>query len=178
MPIQVTCHSCQRSFNAPDAAAGKRAKCPQCGGAIDIPAPPAPEEVLDAEPEPVLPFTDEDFEVEPPAALPPTDNRKSCPMCGEMIQKNAIKCRHCGEIFDPLLKAQLKKGSGAVYDSDSDLSIGDWVLAIVCSSIGCLMGIVYMTQGKPKGKKMLLVSIIMQFVWGAVRVAIQSANQQ
>jgi predicted RNA-binding Zn-ribbon protein involved in translation (DUF1610 family) len=177
VPIQVTCQSCQRSFNAPDAAAGKRAKCPQCGGAIDIPAPPAPEEVLDAEPEPMSPFTDEDFEVEPPAALPPTDDRKSCPMCGEMIQRTAIKCRHCGEIFDPLLRAQEKKNADQ-DDPDAKLSVLEWIVAILCSGIGCIVGIVYIIQGKPKGKTMLLVSLCVQFFWFVFQMIAQSLVRQ
>jgi hypothetical protein len=54
MPISVTCNGCQAKLNAPDAAAGKRVKCPKCGGVISIPAAVAPEyEVVeDASPAP------------------------------------------------------------------------------------------------------------------------------
>ena len=69
MPIQVSCPSCRGMFNAPDTAAGKRAKCPTCGGVIDIQAPHSPaEEILEAEEEPAGGIDDEEFEVEPPAA--------------------------------------------------------------------------------------------------------------
>jgi predicted RNA-binding Zn-ribbon protein involved in translation (DUF1610 family) len=176
MAIQVTCPSCQGKFNAPDNAAGKRAKCPTCGSAIQIPTPAPVEEILEAEALPASPYSDEDFEVEAPAALPATPDTKPCPMCGETIQKSALKCRHCGEIFDPLLRAQTKK-SVASSDSDADLTTGDWVLCIICSGIGCIMGIIYIIQGKPKGTKMLLISLAMQFVWGAVRVALELAAQ-
>jgi hypothetical protein len=163
-------------FNAPDAAAGKKAKCPKCGGVIVIPTPGvAEEEILEAEPEPVAGFSDEDFEVEPPAERPAVDDRKPCPMCGEMIQKDAVKCRYCGEIFDPVLKKKEQKTK--VTAADEDMSTGDWVVAILCSTIGCIAGIVWMIQGKPKGKKMLLVSLIMQFVWGAVRVFVEMMAQ-
>ncbi|HKB42381.1 MAG TPA: hypothetical protein VKD72_38500 [Gemmataceae bacterium] len=30
--------------------------------------------------------------------------RRPCPMCGEMIIASAVKCRFCGEIFDPTLR--------------------------------------------------------------------------
>ena len=98
-------------------------------------------------------------------------------MCGEMIQKSAVKCRHCGEIFDPLLKAQAKK-TAASSGPDADLSVGEWVVAIVCSGIGCIMGIIWMIQGKPKGKKMFLVSLCMQFIWGVLRFALEAMVQQ
>lgn len=181
MPIQVTCSACHSSFNAPDSAAGKRAKCPKCGGVIEIPQPkPAglEDEILEAEPAAPRPFSDEDF-AEPAPSVPVGDDRKPCPMCGEMIQKDAVKCRYCGEIFDPLLRKQeqkLKKSSGG--SSDEDLSTGEWVVAILCSGIGCIIGIIWLIQGKPKGKKMLLVSLCMQFIWGAIQAIIQAMAQQ
>lgn len=186
MPIQVTCASCKSQFNAPDNAAGKRTKCPKCGGVIDIQAPapvqaPAPkeEEVFEAEEVPYTPnFADDDFEVEKPAALPAaTGDRKPCPMCGEMIQKDAVKCRFCGEIFDPILKKQEKKKSGKTSAGDEDMSTGDWVVAIICSGIGCIAGIIWMIQGKPKGKKMFLVSIVANLFWAAVRIIITTLAQ-
>jgi predicted RNA-binding Zn-ribbon protein involved in translation (DUF1610 family) len=159
-------------FNAPDYAAGKRAKCPTCGGVIEIPMHSPAEEIFEAEEEPVGPFGDDEFEVEPPSTLPAQDNRKPCPMCGESIQPDAVKCRYCGEIFDPILRAQEKK---LHTSEDEDLSKLDWVLAIVCSGIGCIVGIMYLIQGKPKGKKMILIAICMQVVWGVVRAFIEAA---
>jgi len=182
MPIQVTCRSCQKVFNAPDSAAGKRAKCPSCGSPIDIPgtaaappvvparpAPPPRDEIFDAEDAPASAFSDEDFddlEVEAPV-IPAVANLKPCPMCGEMIQRAAVKCRHCGEIFDPVLRKQEMKREGG--NADSDLNTFEWVIAILCSGIGCIVGIVWIIQGKPKGTKMLIVSIIANVVWGILQ---------
>jgi hypothetical protein len=74
----------------------------------------------------------------------------------------------------PLSYATPKKMSVA-YGTDDDMSTVDWVLAIVCSGIGCIMGIIYIIQGKPKGKKMLLVSLACGFLWNVVSAAIRSA---
>ena len=38
MAITATCSACGRSVSAPDAAAGRKARCPHCGGVVDIPA--------------------------------------------------------------------------------------------------------------------------------------------
>jgi predicted RNA-binding Zn-ribbon protein involved in translation (DUF1610 family) len=161
-------------FNAPDSAAGKTTSCPKCGGKIEIPTPGEFDDILEAEVAPSRPFTDDDFASPVPAAAADGD-RKPCPMCGEMIQKDAVKCRHCGEIFDPLLKAQIKK-TGKVA-GDEDLTTAEWVVAILCSGIGCIIGIIWMIQGKPKGKKMLVVSLCVQAVFFVLRVALMSLNQ-
>ena len=52
--------------------------------------------------------------------------------------------------------------------SDSQLSVLDWVLAIVCSGIGCIVGIVYLIQGKPKAPMMIGVSLVMNIIWAAL----------
>jgi predicted RNA-binding Zn-ribbon protein involved in translation (DUF1610 family) len=173
--IQVTCSSCKSQFNAPDNAIGKRTKCPKCGGIIEIQAPAPAEEVFEAEEAPMTPFSEEDLELEKPAAsVPANGDRKPCPMCGEMIQKDAVKCRYCGEIFDPILKKQemlTRKSTGGVND---DMTTGDWVIAVICSGIGCFLGIVWMIQGKPKGKKMLLVSLGMNLLWTVVQLIFKS----
>jgi len=44
MPISVLCPKCQKKLTAPDAVAGKRAKCPHCGQVMMIPALPKPPE--------------------------------------------------------------------------------------------------------------------------------------
>jgi hypothetical protein len=180
VPIQVTCPSCQGKFNAPDAGAGKRTKCPKCGGAIQIPMPAPAEEILEAEPDIASPYTDDDFEVEAPPALPEAADRKPCPKCGEMIAHSALKCRFCGEVLDPLLREQSRKGGGSYIDPsrDVDLTTVDWVLCILCSGIGCIVSIIYIIQGKPKGTKMLLISLVMQFIWGAINLLVNSAVQQ
>lgn len=39
MAIPVTCPSCAVTFKAKDEFAGKKAKCPKCGGRIVVPSP-------------------------------------------------------------------------------------------------------------------------------------------
>jgi predicted RNA-binding Zn-ribbon protein involved in translation (DUF1610 family) len=161
-----------------DSSAGKRAKCPKCGGIIEIPAatpvPPAADEyALEAEPNPLAGFSDEELSSGP--AAPAANDRKPCPACGEMIVRDAVKCRFCGEVFDPVLKKQQQKAMKATGE-DADLSTGEWVVAILCSGIGCIIGIIWMIQGKPKGKKMLLVSLAVQGFWFIVQVLLAVAG--
>jgi len=174
--IHVTCDACGKTLKTKDSAAGRRAKCPSCGAAIQIPETTEMEDggIFDAE---EMGFDDlgspNDWgdATEDPAEA----GRKPCPMCGEMIKENAAKCRFCGEIFDPELKKQAKRSGAA--DADSDLSTGDWVVAILCSGIGCIAGIVWMIQGKPKGLKMFGVSLLMCVIWNIINVAVQGVNQ-
>jgi len=46
MTITVTCSQCSKTFKAPDGAAGRKARCPSCGHALEIPKPVVPEPVI------------------------------------------------------------------------------------------------------------------------------------
>ena len=130
MPISVTCGDCGKGLKAPDALAGKKAKCPQCGSVIPIPAPVADaEEIDDGDPSAARPAAskssskpkpravknevDDDFEDEvEDSAEESNDGRRACPMCGEMIVATAAKCRFCGEVLDRELRKSGKSRSG------------------------------------------------------------------
>jgi predicted RNA-binding Zn-ribbon protein involved in translation (DUF1610 family) len=162
MPIKFSCPACGKQTQAPDEMAGKQARCPMCKEVIDVPAP-----VFDPDAT-AAPYKVADV----PATKGEDEGRKPCPMCGEMILQDAAKCRFCGEIFDPELRKSQKK----VNPGDSDMSTGEYVLAFVCSGIGCIMGVIYMIQGKPKGLKMFLISLGMSVVWTLIRVALEAGH--
>jgi len=184
MPIEFKCPQCGKAIKAPDAYAGKTAKCPGCGAAIAVPA--KEEEILEAETvEPLSQNSalddmlkeEDEYKLANPnpyqSPVPPQENRKPCPACGEMIASNAAMCRFCGEVFDPALKkARAKKDA----DPDDDMSAVEWVVAILCAGIGCIVGIVYLVQGKKKGGKMLLVSICAAVVWNVLAALLRSGH--
>jgi ribosomal protein S27E len=186
VPIQVTCPGCQTTLKTADSSAGKRAKCPKCGGVIQIPAAGAPAtgsgDAFHAESDPLAGFTDEELTGGP--VVPASNERKPCPACGEMIARDAVKCRFCGEILDSALRGKSPAATKAMKasrpaDEGDELSAFEWILAILCSSIGCILGIIWMIQGKPKGKKLLLVSLIatgVGFVLGILSVVMQGMN--
>lgn len=176
MPIQVTCPSCRGKFNAPDNAGGKRAKCPTCGSAIEIPAVASAEEILEAEPLQASPYTDDDFEVEAPPALPEDSGTKPCPMCGERIQRTALKCRFCGEVFDPLLANAMRRESGDSRESSQDRT--NAIVIFVTSILGCfspivaVYGIVFLMK-RPYSfplKWMAVVGTVLHCIWTAFLV--------
>ncbi len=177
MPITVLCPSCGKQLSAPDSAAGKQAKCPKCGTLMQIPeAVVEAEEVADdlglGMQAPAGGFSDEDLDDsygisdDAPGQQPEDPQRRPCPACGEMIVQGAAKCRFCGEIFDALLRQQASRMQHS--DANSDLTTGDWVLAILCAKIGCIIGIVWMIQGKPKGGKMVGISLLFVFLWNVL----------
>ncbi len=182
----MNCPSCGKTLSAPDTAAGKKAKCPSCGQIMVV-----PEVVHDAEdiyapaPEPSTPFSPhpsagppenwldqlQGTAAAPTASGPGGEARRPCPECGEMIVVGAAKCRFCGAIFDPRMRGQLAKSK-----DDEALTAVDWILCILCSNIGCIVGIVYAVQGKSKGMKMVLISIVVNVVGFVVGMLIQMAN--
>lgn len=168
MPISVECPDCGKRLKAPDSAAGKRAKCPQCGKPVQI-----PEQVVEAEE--VGAAAEDDYGFQDPSLneydAPEAEDRKPCPACGEMIVATAAKCRYCGEVFDAALKRKQKKKSSASAQ-DSDLTTGDWIFCILCAGLACIFGIVYMIQGKPKGLKMVGISLAAAVFWNVLRFAL------
>jgi hypothetical protein len=113
----------------------------------------------------------------PPAASIGED-RRPCPMCGGMINSKAAKCRYCGEIFDPAreqVEAAERKRSRS--PDDDDLSIGEWIVAVLCSGVGCIIGIVWMIQGKRKGKIMFGVSLLCNIIWASLREALDRMSR-
>jgi predicted RNA-binding Zn-ribbon protein involved in translation (DUF1610 family) len=190
MPISFRCQHCGKKLKAPDSAAGKSSKCPGCGSIVTCPEPVYEAEVVEMTMEPeqppgLSPFADLDDDkpyavVDPaPAAESATESRRPCPMCGEMILSSAVKCRFCGEVFDATLKkAKSKKSKKKYSDEDESLSGGDIAVGLLCSGIGCIVGLVWMIQGKPKGLKMFGLSFLMVVVWNVVRyVALEMTHQ-
>lgn len=180
MPIKVTCTHCGVTLSTPDASAGKTGKCPKCSKPIQIPVLQAPkEEVLEAESS----IFDGLDEAALTAGAVSEDQRRPCPACGESIVRGAVKCRYCDEIFDPALKKRDKKvrakeARKAGTTGDADMSTGDWVLAVICSQIGCIAGIIWMIQGKPKGSKMIMASLGMVVVWQVIFAIIRTVAEQ
>ena len=131
MPIPASCPACSAKLKAPDATAGKRVKCPKCGGLLIVPAadpPPQPRGVLviaekrPAKVEPPREVTWSESAPEPPPPLvkvqpaelaPAPADTKACPFCGEDVKAVARKCKHCGEVLDVVLRAAEEAKRGA-----------------------------------------------------------------
>jgi hypothetical protein len=196
MPFKIQCPNCGRTLRVPERLSGKRVTCPGCQNPLTIPE----EEVLDAEVDspssPEDPVDAETYGVTSPSSRSDSssgrerdessrrdreeNDRRPCPMCGEMIPVEAAKCRFCREIFDPELRRmeeKKKKKKKRASASDDDLSAGEWVVAILCSWIGCICGIVWIIQGKPKGSKMFGVSLLFTLLWGGIRAVIENAKR-
>jgi predicted RNA-binding Zn-ribbon protein involved in translation (DUF1610 family) len=183
MPIHVTCNQCGHTLKAPDAAAGKKGKCPSCGAIVQIPLAPAPgEAVVEAEAidDPgIIPMAPEPGDAPPTAdGAPPGAPRRPCPMCGEMILAQALKCRYCGEILDPKLKAaEARKNKPSFIGGDTEsLTVGDWVIAILCAGVGIIVGIIRWASGKPQGWKMLALSVASAIFWNILVFIISVAS--
>jgi hypothetical protein len=104
--------------------------------------------------------------------------RRPCPICGEMIVATAAKCRFCDAIFDETLRREALKKSKKWADTDENLTTSDWIFCVLCSGITCICGIIYMIQGKPKGAKMVGVSILVAVIANVLNVVLQAMIHQ
>jgi len=187
MAISFTCQRCGKKLKAPDNAVGKSSKCPGCGSTVVCPEPIYEAELIEPPGGGINPYDDLD-EDKPyamagpkPGAAPEIDapggeDRKPCPMCGEMIVATAAKCRYCGEVFDATLKKAKKKKKKNYSREEEELSGGDIAVGLLCSVIGCIAGVVWMIQGKPKGIKMVGLSIVADVVKSVIVGFIRSQN--
>jgi len=84
--VKATCDSCKNTIIVDDESFfGQDAICPKCDSDLYIP----------------LPETDELEEfVQSKQNDSYSSNTKRCPFCKEIIQKSAIKCKHCGEMLN------------------------------------------------------------------------------
>jgi len=60
----------------------------------------------------------------------------------------------------------------------NELTTVDWVICVLLSTIGCVVGIVRLIQGKPNAGKMLGMSVLFLVIWIVVRVLITVAMNQ
>jgi predicted RNA-binding Zn-ribbon protein involved in translation (DUF1610 family) len=169
----IKCTTCDKTLRVPDSAAGLTVVCPECQARVQV-----PEARFEERPEADYPAREREYPPPSPRERAPEgEARRPCPMCGEMILADAIKCRYCGEIFDEDLRRAERRERGTAK-GDADLTAGEWVVAIICSGIGCIVGIVWMIQGKPKGTKMFVISLISDVIKSAIQLAIMAANNK
>jgi predicted Zn finger-like uncharacterized protein len=124
MPILVTCPSCGARINAPDSAAGRKAKCPKCGTTISIPAattsPFAPTQGM------------------PPHSVPPIPvGSPSTPLThGASPPTSFLRCKVCDH--GTLLKKKIYRMSTAVVVIGYILLVPS-ILGIIVSVIVALI---------------------------------------
>ncbi|MBC7815582.1 MAG: hypothetical protein IAG10_01640 [Planctomycetaceae bacterium] len=176
MPISVKCSECGKGLKAPDAMAGKKAKCPQCGNVVPIPAAVVEAEIIDDEPPAKKPPVrkaaskpkaraveeeeEDDYGDDFPETEESEDGRVPCPACGEMIIETAAKCRYCGEILNESAgrlakgKSKGKRFSGKLTADDrkelkSFRSAMHWLggLYIFGGTVAMIAGVVLLALG-------------------------------
>jgi hypothetical protein len=76
---------------------------------------------------------------------------------------------------NPFTPSSFTENSNPIQVDDGSLTAVDWALCILCSGIGCIVGIVRMIQGKANGAKMVGISIGFSILWSIIRVAINAA---
>jgi hypothetical protein len=119
------------------------------------------------------------------APPPPAEELKPCPMCGEMIRANALKCRFCGEIFDepprPAAgrKRRKKSSAGRVCSILSIIfgSIAFILFPPLFGMAGVILGIVGVIQSKSKTRGVIgIVVSVFGTIIGMILSAIVMAK--
>jgi Zn-finger nucleic acid-binding protein len=150
MPYEIICPVCGRELRVSDEAAGHNVQCPACQSILVAPEP--------AERGPLSGVVE--ILVEEAAyqrARPPKPEQHEPSRSPRTIVR----------------RRKPKKSQPDRYRyGEVELSGLDWALAILCSGIACIIAIVWLIQGHPKGTKMLVASLVAQVVWFLVSFAI------
>lgn len=164
MPISVKCCDCGKALKAPDALAGKKAKCPDCGAIVAVPNPHGIVESNGVRQDAGFDeLVDDGADVAAEDSVP----RKPCPMCGELIAASAAKCRFCGETLSSSARRRERQITNTAIANQ--LTGADIAICALCFPIGCVVGIVAIITGQPaRGLKMIGLAIVMPFLWGAI----------
>ncbi len=161
MEIRFTCPSCGAKLVLSEEFAGGEVRCPKCGNTSTAPAASSPAQAP-------VPLAGAPAGARRGGAVP---GQHRCPACSELYDAHASKCPHCGEWFDDAVRAKHGIAPAEAVTGDESLSVVEWLLVVLCSSIGCIVGIVYLCQGNPKGKKMFLYSLGFTIFWSVVQLA-------
>ena len=164
MPISVKCCDCGKALKAPDALAGKKAKCPDCGAVVAVPNPDGPIKSNGGQQEAAI-----DEPADDGTDITAEDNvtRKPCPMCGELIAASAAKCQFCGETLSSSTRRRERQITSTVVANQ--VTGADIAICVLCFPIACVVGVVAIVTGQPaRGLKIIGLSIVMPFLWGAI----------
>jgi len=101
--MKFNCPHCQKALNVKDEIAGKKGKCPSCGGAVTIPEPEIG----------VLPDGPLQQKQTPPQeqGSGPSAFGEACPKCFQSMAADAVVCIQCG--YDTRTKKTLRTEFGA-----------------------------------------------------------------
>jgi predicted RNA-binding Zn-ribbon protein involved in translation (DUF1610 family) len=167
MPIPIKCPTCGMVGRVADDVAGRQVRCPKCQAILQLPTPgfeparsapissPPPFRKSSAGSKRPNPESAEAARRNPPAdkSTPSEPTHTACPFCGEQILVIAKKCKHCGEVLDPVLRASRERSPAPRYDENHDndderevkqgtdapgvISLIFGALAVVCMLMGC-----------------------------------------
>src|SRR5438445_8074448 len=135
MPAVIDCPSCNRKLNLPDDLLGREVRCPGCKFTFTV--TPASEMAVP----PLRPVL---VREEAPPSRPPAPARlgagrigdEPCPMCGQPVPDDAIRCAYCGAYMD---QGSTEEAHGDIrhgYEPDrSALIMALGIISLACSPL-------------------------------------------
>lgn len=149
--IEFHCIHCNKALKTSDDKAGRQAKCPGCGGLIEIPSGEGLPDVDSGVAESEGPNPD----IGSPVSFS-QDRETPCPTCGEVLNASAIRCHRCGKVFESIRRSSGRRSgrretrpfppeeviadAWRIYTEKIGLLIGSLIATCVLSGVATSVG--------------------------------------
>ncbi|MBN1865445.1 MAG: hypothetical protein JW808_11135 [Victivallales bacterium] len=137
------CPECSAEMEVEKEWDGLEAECPSCGKHITISLSSEIESTeQDIGCRPSGPVTGQHpDEVKRELDTPSVSETKLCPICGEVIQKTARKCRHCGEWLEPGARPSDKQGVPTLSSPPKTAGWREGDMLFISGTWGAVLGL-------------------------------------
>ena len=96
--------------------------------------------------------------------------KKICPKCGAIYSAKAEECEDCH------CTLMVYNDSAAISAEESRSETWPYIIAVLFSTIGLIIGLIFIAQKREEGPSVLITSLVASVVWGILFFMLASCS--